>query len=197
MPSTKDRYFARTRPCESCPWRRDVDPYLTRPRAIEISNSARGVSTFTCHKTVDYDVEFDDEGNHNAIGSSGNQHCAGAAIAAFKHGGAPNQLIRIGLSLGTFRIDLDDPDPDDLVLTVDEFIQHHGGEEPDNGLEFCNVVYDNWCDNAPGFAGGGGVILNEDGPMCDRSCPVCGEVCCDSCFSEDGETCKMCAEDSE
>lgn len=43
-------------PCKHCPFRRDVRPFLTVPRAEEISGLASNrYSEFHCHKTIEHD----------------------------------------------------------------------------------------------------------------------------------------------
>lgn len=44
-------------PCKNCPFRSDIDPYLTVQRASEIAN-CNGV--FACHKTTQHEDETDE-----------------------------------------------------------------------------------------------------------------------------------------
>jgi hypothetical protein len=55
-------------PCSNCPFRKDVVPYLTPERAVEIVTTQ---GTFPCHKTT----TFDDNGNR--VFTSKDKWCAG------------------------------------------------------------------------------------------------------------------------
>lgn len=60
------------KPCKHCPFRRDVTPFLTTPRAEEIAFAAcNPYNSFPCHKTLDYD----DDGETMAVSES--LQCAG------------------------------------------------------------------------------------------------------------------------
>jgi len=84
-----------TRPCDNCPFRTDVTPYIRGDRAAEIADAiTRRQGTFSCHKTIDHDDEEDDEAAGNHIPSKDEQHCAGALIM-LEHMEQPNQLMRI------------------------------------------------------------------------------------------------------
>lgn len=49
------------KPCAHCPFRIDVKPFLHPERAEELAYAAQNpYSTFTCHKTLEYDEEEDD-----------------------------------------------------------------------------------------------------------------------------------------
>lgn len=94
------------RPCDNCPFRSDIRPYLRRGRSAEIAASLLDHDQcFPCHKTVDYD--HDDEPEH----SPDQQHCAGAMIW-LSHQQMPNQWMRIMRRLGMFdpgRLDMTAP----------------------------------------------------------------------------------------
>ena len=84
-----------TRPCNNCPFRTDVTPYIRHERAEEIADAiTRRQGTFSCHKTIDHDDEEDDEAAGNHVPSKDEQHCAGALIM-LEHMDQPNQLMRI------------------------------------------------------------------------------------------------------
>lgn len=65
-------------PCSSCPFRTNVEPYLTKARAKEISQLLLDDQSFICHKTIGKKEE----------------HCAGAMIILEKLD-KPNQMMRI------------------------------------------------------------------------------------------------------
>jgi hypothetical protein len=48
------------KPCQHCPFRRDVKPFLTNERAEEIAYAATNpYNFFPCHKTTEYDEDGD------------------------------------------------------------------------------------------------------------------------------------------
>ena len=60
------------KPCQHCPFRNDVKPFLHPKRAEELAYGAyRKYNTFPCHKTT----QHDDEGE--SIGTGSNKECAG------------------------------------------------------------------------------------------------------------------------
>lgn len=97
--------FRLTNPCGNCPFRKSVKPYLTKPRAQEISEALLSDQSFTCHKTV--------------RGLSANQraktteHCAGALIMLEKIQ-KPNQMMRIAERLGAYS-------PDHLAMDAEVY----------------------------------------------------------------------------
>ena len=49
------------KPCQHCPFRRDVTPFLHPDRAYEIAASASNpYSNFPCHKTLEHDEDSED-----------------------------------------------------------------------------------------------------------------------------------------
>lgn len=47
-----------TKPCQHCPYRRDVKPFLTPERGEELAYLAENpYNSFTCHKTLENDEE--------------------------------------------------------------------------------------------------------------------------------------------
>lgn len=60
------------KPCQHCPFRHDVKPFLTPARGEELATAAcHPYHTFPCHKTT----ESDDDGD--PVFSSGEKQCAG------------------------------------------------------------------------------------------------------------------------
>lgn len=120
MISSKD-FFSLRRPCAKCPFRKDVGPYLTRGRIMEIIRSLTRVSFF-CHETT-HDLD-DDEDYYNANGNE--KHCAGALILCEKEN-APGQMMRIGERLGLydrFKLDMTAP----VYDSFKQMIQAHMNE---------------------------------------------------------------------
>jgi hypothetical protein len=115
-----------TRPCNNCPFRTDVKPYIRGDRAAEIADAiTRRQGTFSCHKTVDHGEgrEDDDDGDGNHIPSADEQHCAGALIVLEKIN-QPNQLMRIYERLHSYdrtKLDMTAPVYDSLTA----FVQAH------------------------------------------------------------------------
>jgi hypothetical protein len=86
------------RPCAKCPFRTDVEPYLTCARVREIEMAlTRQQATFTCHETT---VPSDGDDGEMIDGPNA-QHCAGALILMEKLN-RPNQLMRIYERLGGY-----------------------------------------------------------------------------------------------
>lgn len=76
-------------PCPKCPFRTDIEPFLTAARAREIASGlAGGQATFACHQTTNHD----DDGEH--VYSPDEQHCAGALIM-LEHMKRPSQYMRV------------------------------------------------------------------------------------------------------
>ena len=95
-------------PCPHCPFRNDINPYLTAERVEEIRESLdRG--TFTCHETT-VEVDCDDGGGEMKDGPNA-QHCAGALILMEKCGES-SQMTRIAERLGMYnhkKLNMDSP----------------------------------------------------------------------------------------
>lgn len=89
-----------TRPCDNCPFRTDIEPYLTKARAREIV-AALDRGTFSCHKTT---------------GVCGQKpaketHCTSALIM-LEHINRPSQMMRIAERLGMYdrtKLDMEAP----------------------------------------------------------------------------------------
>jgi hypothetical protein len=68
-------------PCEACPFRRDVAPYLTPERGMALAFSTRLLGhDFFCHETVDYGARTTKARMKNA------QLCRGFAIMRAQEG---------------------------------------------------------------------------------------------------------------
>jgi hypothetical protein len=94
-----------TSPCDTCPFRRDVHPFIRPDRVLEIERGLER-SEFPCHKTVD----------HENRDESTEIHCAGALILLEKMQ-RPSQMMRISERLGLYdasKLDMDAPVYDDF-----------------------------------------------------------------------------------
>lgn len=87
-----------TAPCDNCPFRTDVAPYLTKSRVRDIEQGlVDGQQSFPCHKTT---VDSKDaDGQMEATPKS--EHCAGAMIL-LERLEKPNQMMRIAERLGMY-----------------------------------------------------------------------------------------------
>lgn len=83
-------------PCKNCPFRKDVEPFLSKERAQEILRQLELGESFSCHETVDYSdpIEIDEDGNERNWGGNRRQ-CAGATWVLLKTQN-PNQLMQLG-----------------------------------------------------------------------------------------------------
>lgn len=95
--------FTKTKPCNNCPFRTDIQPYLSQGRAEEIIHEiTENQQTFTCHKTSKkLSPEYKGE----------EQHCAGALIL-LEHNNQPNQMMRIAERIGFYdrrKLDMTSP----------------------------------------------------------------------------------------
>ena len=87
-----------TTPCNNCPYRTDIHPYLTKARVREFEhNLVRNQRSFQCHKTIGH--EF--------------QNCAGSLILLHKID-QPNQIMQVAERLGYF-------DPSKLDMSAPVF----------------------------------------------------------------------------
>lgn len=108
--------YTMTSPCDSCPFRRDVDPFITTARVREIADGLVRAE-FPCHKTVKYDGD----GEWSRTGKE--VHCAGALILLEKIE-QPSQMMRIAERLGMYdarKLDMAAPVYDDF----DEMLAAH------------------------------------------------------------------------
>lgn len=77
------------KPCENCPFRSDVRPFLRTDRAAELVEYTRQGFGFHCHKTT------------TETGNGKPKQCAGALILARKEDNLyNNQMVRIEARLG-------------------------------------------------------------------------------------------------
>lgn len=67
-------YFM-SKPCEHCPYRQDVKPYLHPERGIELAYHAQNpYNSFPCHKTT---VEDEDSEDGEMMCTQNSKECAG------------------------------------------------------------------------------------------------------------------------
>lgn len=100
------------KPCDNCPFRNDIQPYIRPERVEEIVGAA-----FACHKTT----KHDDDGEH--IENDKEQHCAGSLILHEKME-QPHQMMRICERIGFYdrtKLDMDAP----VYDSVEEMIEAH------------------------------------------------------------------------
>ena len=124
--------FELKKPCEHCPFRTDLEPYLSgTERAQEIVEGLdRGV--FPCHKTVDHEAqaaidEWDDGHEPEYMMDENNQFCAGALIMLEKCE-RPGQMMRIAERLGSYdrtKLVMDSP----VFDTPEDFVRAQAREE--------------------------------------------------------------------
>ncbi len=77
MKETEDDYYMK-KPCQHCPFRRDVTPFLHPDRAYEIASIASNpYSTFTCHKTLEDNEDYDEDYGSILIAGEASKECAG------------------------------------------------------------------------------------------------------------------------
>lgn len=101
-----------TEPCDKCPFRNDVKPFITKSRVKEIYDAEE----FPCHKTV----QFDDEGEA-LYDNEGRQACAGWLIMRERDEN-PSQIMRIGERLQLYdrtKLNMNSPIYNDLYEMVD------------------------------------------------------------------------------
>jgi hypothetical protein len=96
--SEKRNPYGLTSPCDNCPFRSDVKPYIRAARVREIERSLVR-SEFPCHKTMKH--EDDGEEGSVYVPSGGEIHCAGALILMEKEGRS-SQMMRISGRLGLY-----------------------------------------------------------------------------------------------
>jgi hypothetical protein len=112
--------FKLRKPCKDCPFRTDIEPFLTSGRADEIFNAITEFQgTFACHKTT-----LDDDDGETYVGPD-SEHCAGALILLEKLD-QPNQMMRIAERIGMYdrrKLDMDAP----VFDTGEDFIEAQNG----------------------------------------------------------------------
>lgn len=180
-----DRTFARVKPCKKCPFRTDVEPYLTQDRVTEIVTDVANGAPFWCHETTVM-VEDDEDGSEMAPDEN-SAVCAGSIIVMEKMD-QPNQYLRIAERVGAYdreRMHMDSP-----VHESWGAMQQHFAEEQEG--ETCEVVGP-YCEAPAGYAIGGSVIHGT--VFVDSQCEMCGRPVCDSCMT--GGVCDDCKEEDE
>ncbi len=106
------------KPCSNCPFRQDVDFFLSEDRAQQIARDViQGDSAFHCHKTVRY-------GNDGEDNLDDAKPCIGAikAIAKERGDARANLWVRFGVMFG--HINLDAIDQLTPVHNAAEFIEN-------------------------------------------------------------------------
>ncbi len=114
--------YTKTTPCEKCPFRSDITPFISPERAEEI---ALDDGVFPCHETVDYSGD-DDE----ARITDKSVHCAGKLIMREKMEDA-TQMMRVGERLGLYdrtKLNMQAPVFDDVDAMVDVHMEEAVGE---------------------------------------------------------------------
>lgn len=91
--------YTQVKPCDNCPFRTDVEPYISAQRIEQILETILDrQQDFTCHKGLGEPEEA-------------RYHCAGAMIF-LEHMEQPNQMMRIAARFGDYsrdRLHLDAP----------------------------------------------------------------------------------------
>ena len=104
------------KPCDNCPFRSDITPFIRPDRAEEIASSD---GEFPCHKTT----EFSDEEDPEPINRDAEHHCAGFLILREKIE-QPSQMMRICERLGLYdrtKLDMDAP----VYDSIEEMVEAH------------------------------------------------------------------------
>lgn len=114
--------FEMRKPCPRCPFRTDVEPYISPDRAQEIVDALERGQTFVCHKHTQF--AEDEDGESYNVPQERDQHCAGALIM-LEHMELPNQMMRISGRLGLYdpsKLDMDSP----VYECGDEMLEAYG-----------------------------------------------------------------------
>ena len=113
-------HFDMRSPCDNCPFRTDVVPYLRVERVIELAHLLQQ-RTFICHKSIHCEQPRDEKGR---FARRIHQHCAGVLIVMEKSESL-GSLQQIAERLGLY-----DPSQMNLNAPVyenfDQMIQAHG-----------------------------------------------------------------------
>lgn len=175
--------YTLTSPCADCPFRCDVNRYLSPERAQGIMNESYEDSNFYCHKTVDYSGE---NGEGEVVSKS--RVCAGFLVTMENEGRA-NQPTRIAERLGLYdrgRMDMDAPTYPSMRDWVRSYLPEGDATGDDSDApEHCGVVGPNCMDPA-GYARGGAVFDNPEPPICTVYCASCESPVCGGCTSRTG-----------
>jgi hypothetical protein len=110
--------FKIKRPCEHCPFRRDVHPFLDPRRAADLAETLRDDhSWFACHETVGIV-------RHRRIKKADQSQCAGSMMVLWREG-RPNIAMRVAIHFKMLAIqDLAASAP--VFDSLAEFARHHG-----------------------------------------------------------------------
>lgn len=96
--------FKLKKPCSNCPFRKEGGIPLVEGRLEGIVESLHDNNFFACHKTINHEEQFNEEGEFHSLVES--QFCAGALLYLEKCDN-PNVQMRIAMRLGKY-------DPDKL-----------------------------------------------------------------------------------
>jgi len=108
--------FNLKRACKSCPFRKDR-PFLTRGRAVEIANALRNDASFTCHNTLDYNVE------DGPAYTEKSDWCAGSLAVMHNEGSTyDNVLLRLASQFMGYEPE-ELKDTDECFDNLDDFIE--------------------------------------------------------------------------
>ncbi|URC15286.1 hypothetical protein GD1_162 [Paraglaciecola Antarctic GD virus 1] len=85
-------------PCNSCPFRRDVKPFLYPARAEELAyGTSNPYNSFTCHKTLEHDEELEEnyagEKSKECAGFLSMQHNNNGKTSYDRDGFEPSELV--------------------------------------------------------------------------------------------------------
>lgn len=184
--------YSMATPCKHCPFRTNIEGYLTKERVIEIAHSVLQGQTFPCHKTTQA-VEEDD-GGCDMQATDDSQECAGAAIFAAKHE-TSSQMSRIAGRLGMKVAKLNMRAK--VCKSLDQMIEVHCGKQEG---EPCEIV-DDGCLAPAGYDFGGTIC--DGGETVTTTCDECGRYVCDNCSEVTGKgkkkrrACNGCREEIE
>lgn len=108
------------RPCSDCPFRSDIDFYLSPARVLDILTGVlQEQETFTCHHTI--------SGQRRRQGytpGANDQHCAGILLL-IHHEGFAHSMLQIAERLGWYDpAQLDRTAP--AFATVESLLEHFG-----------------------------------------------------------------------
>lgn len=196
--------YGLTSPCKKCPFRKDVESYLRPERITEIAHGLRQGETFTCHKTISYSGDSEED----AADMSKGMICAGA-LSICENEGITSQMTRVAERLGLYDATKINSLGVETYDSLKDWIADKNGtqiptvtDEDGNVLEYehCGVVTQDCVDPAGyGGGGGGGVYVNEDTPTCNPltdACNYCGYLMCSACRADE-ESCLNCFADGD
>lgn len=104
--------YTKTSPCNNCPFRNDIKPFITAARCEEILTGGE----FACHKTTTPTEDgMDMEATDKSV------HCAGVLIVLEKME-EPHQMMRICERIGLYdasKLDMDAPVYDSVCEAIE------------------------------------------------------------------------------